>query len=199
MKKKMFLTGGLLVISAVCLGFYWLRPAQLPQLGELPPFALVDQTGKPFGREELAGKVWVADFIFTSCAGVCPLLTHKMSEIQDFLSEHHEDGVKLVSFSVDPETDTPERLTKYAESFQADPLRWHFLTGPREAVEAVVMQGFKISMGQVPKEGETGFDVVHGERFVLVDRFGRIRSYYQSNDESLKSLRRDLLRLARQK
>lgn len=168
-------------------------------LGDVPSFHLIDQTGTAVSRKNLLGKVWVADFIFTSCAGVCPLLTHKMAEIQDFLSQRNEDGVKLISFSVDPETDTPERLAQYAESFQVDPMRWHFLTGPKQSVEDIIVKGFKISMGQVPKEGEVGFDTVHGERFVLVDRLGRIRSYYQSSDESLKSLRRDLLRLVKEK
>lgn len=195
--KKIILIIGLVLVAGTCLGFYFLKPVPLPQLGELPTFQLTDQSGKSFGSEQLRGQVWVANFIFTSCAGVCPLLTRKMGEVQDFLVKRGVDGVKLISISVDPVTDTPERLASYAESFQADSERWHFLTGSEPAVQDLVVKGFRISMGKMA--AETGFEVVHGERFVLVDGLGRIRSYYQSDEKSLKALRRDLVRLKKEK
>ena len=195
--KLLILGIGSLLVVLMALGLHFLRPAPLPQLGEIAPFQLVDQSGKPFGSEQLRDQVWVANFIFTSCAGVCPLLTRKMGEVQDFLAKRKLDGVKLVSISVDPETDTPERLASYAESFQADSERWHFLTGSEPAVEDLVVKGFRISMGKV--SAAVGFEVVHGERFVLVGRLGRIRSYYQSDEKSLRQLRRDLVHLTKEK
>ncbi len=167
----------------------------LPVLATLPPFQLVDQTNHPLGRADLKNRVWVADFIFTSCAEVCPLLTQRMKGLQDWITSEKLSEVSLVSFSVDPETDTPKRLADYADKIQARSDLWHFVTGPYEQIEAAVMQGFKISMGRVPVTGARGFDVVHGDRFVLVDRQGQIRGYYESNEQGLALLKKNIMQL----
>lgn len=176
--------------------------SEAPVLGQLPEFKLTDQDKKPFGLGDLKGKVWVANFIFTSCAGTCPVLTQRMTQVQERLSEMKQARpdlpVCIVSFSVDPERDTPEKLQDYAQRFRAKPGLWHFLTGPIEQVEATVVHGFKTAMGKVEmtpqpnNPGET-FDVVHGERFVLVDQQGRIRGYYDSeNGREISRLLNDL-------
>jgi len=104
---------------------------------------------------------------------------------------------KIVSFSVDPERDTPEKLLVYANTYGADPKYWNFLTGPLDEVTQIVVKGFKISMGKMPPEGEkipVGeiFDVVHGEKFVLVDDRGQIRGYYDSDSPGIEKLIIDL-------
>lgn len=161
----------------------------LPVLIELPDFSLTDQQGKTVGKRDLLGKVWVANFIYSGCGDVCPMLTQKMKGLQEATAEFGG-GIQLVSFTVDPENDTPERLKAYAEAFQADPERWFFLTGRMEEIEKTVVGGFKIGM-----ERSSAFQIMHGERFVLVDRQGRIRGFFDANDAGLKSLKTGLQKL----
>jgi protein SCO1 len=161
-----------------------------PVLGELPDFQLVDQHGQPFGKAQMAGKVWVADFVFLGCSDVCPRLTERMKSLQG------RSKAQLVTFSVDPANDTPERLAEYARAYGADPARWTFVTGPSEEVERAVVKGFKIAMGKEAApaaEGKTAvLQIFHGEHFVLVDGAGRIRGYYDSVGEGMEKLLRDL-------
>ena len=164
-------------------------------LGTLPAFSLVDQRGQPFGTRELAGHVWVADFIFTSCQGVCPMLSERMAEIGRRARKLGPD-FHLVSISVDPARDTPERLRAYAEHYGASPLAWSFLTGPAGAIEAAVVGGFKVGMGAEPAPagvgtdggGEAFLDIFHGENLVLVDRQLRIRGYFSPTEEGIAQL-----------
>ncbi len=150
-------------------------PAELPRLGQAPDFRLVDQDGRPSGRAELAGRVWIADFVFTNCAGICWTMTAAMRQLQDQLSG--VEGLRFVSVSVDPERDTPERLTWYAGKHGADPARWRFLTGERDAIRRLSHEGFHLAIGE-PADG----DIPHSSRFVLVDREGEIRGYYDGTD-----------------
>jgi protein SCO1/2 len=152
-----------------------------PVLGELPRFDLIDENGEPITLEDLRGRVWVANFIFTSCAEICPKLSERMAKLQDRLA-NMGDAVRLVSFSVDPVRDTPTRLAAYAQRFHARPGFWSFVTGPEDALERTIETGFKVAMER-NEDSETGFfDIVHGEHFVLVDQLGRIRGYYRSDE-----------------
>jgi protein SCO1/2 len=163
-------------------------------LGTLPAFALTDQAARPFGTRELAGKVWVADFVFTSCQEACPLLSQRMQELGR-RTRHLGPDFHLVSISVDPERDTPARLAEYGARYGASPVRWSFLTGPVEAIEDAVTNGFKVGMGKeaVPRPdgsagGETFFQIFHGENLVLVDRQLRIRGYFPASKEGIDRL-----------
>jgi protein SCO1 len=160
-------------------------------LGTLPAFALTDQRGQPFGTRELAGKVWVADFIFTSCQEACPLLSQKMAEVGRRARRLGPD-FHLVSFSVDPTRDTPARLADYAARYGASPLAWSFLTGPADAIEAAVVGGFKEGMGkekvQTGDQGEGFWQIFHGEHLVLVDRQLRIRGYFEATPQGIDLL-----------
>ena len=162
-------------------------------LGGLPAFTLTDQRGQPFGSRELAGKIWVADFIFTSCQGVCPLLSERMAEIGK-RARHLGPDFHLVSISVDPERDTPARLAEYGARYGANPIAWSFLTGPEQAIQATVVDGFKVGAGKERSAGATadggpGFwEIFHGENLVLVDRQLRIRGYFPATAEGLDKL-----------
>ena len=168
-----------LVTAAV---LFWLRQLQvnalasrpLPSYGTVPQFDLTNQDAQPFGSEKLAGKIWIADFIFTSCPGPCPIISTRMSELQKPLVKS---DVHLVSFSVDPEKDTPEVLRAYADKLRKEPFRWDFLTGPLETITSLSRDGFKLAIaaGEEPGSGP-----VHSTRFVLVDRRGTIRGYYDA-------------------
>jgi protein SCO1/2 len=152
----------------------------LPILGEVPEFSLTDQTGKTVSKRDLAGSVWIADFIYTGCAAACPLMTQRLSETGKTLP-----GVRLVSITVDPATDTPERLKQYSEQFGALPETWSFLTGDAEEIRRTASEGFKVSL---QKASET--DIFHSEKFVLIDKQGRIRGYFDSDAAGQDALKR---------
>jgi len=175
------------------------RPqATLPVYGTLPPIDLVDQEGRPFTRERLKGRIWITNFIFTSCPTVCPLLSQRMSALQTRLAGQGP-GVQLASISVDPETDTPAVLKAYGARYQQDPARWTFLTGKPDAILSAVSDGFKIGVTREARpaaDGKAaGLALVHGENFVLMDGEGRIRGYYHKDDAELDRLVADALRL----
>lgn len=187
---------------AVCLilmGVALVRPRQEPlqRLGRLPAFSFTRQDGEPFGLKQLEGRPWVANFIFTRCPTICPVFTRKMAGVQKQTAELGE--LALVSFSVDPKYDTPERLAAYAEKHGADPRRWSFLTGEYEQLKGTIVGGFKIAMGR--EEGADESDIAsifHGSHFVLVDRTGEIRGYYNSeHDDDVERLVRDAARLVK--
>lgn len=165
-------------------------PPPPPVLGTLPAFQLTDQDGAAFGSSELEGRVWIASFIFTRCPIICPAVTEKMARIQG-RTRNLEPALHLVSFSVDPEFDTPARLAAYAREHRASPRMWTFLTGPADAVRATVEQGLRIHVGRDPGEPSPA-GISHGTHLVLVDGASRIRGYYDPNDpDALDRLVRD--------
>ena len=171
-----------------------------PIYSVVPKFSLTNQDGQPFGSEELYGHAFVANFVFLGCSDACPRLTEKMRQLQDELTGTR---VRLVTFSVDPVNDTPERLKDYGRAFGADFARWTFLTGPSAEIERTVVRGFKIAMGKEPASNENGetksgiLQIFHGERFVLVDGACRIRGYFDSDAASLTELVRAARTLSR--
>ena len=151
-----------------------LRQRTVSSYGTVPSFQLVNQNGQPFGSAQLAGKIWIGDFVYTTCPGPCPMISSRMSELQKPLEKT---DVHLVSFSVDPEKDTPQVLHGYAEKLQADPAHWDFLTGPKSAIYKLSHDGFKLAVSD--GSDEQGIPV-HSTRMVLVDRHGQIRGYYDA-------------------
>jgi protein SCO1/2 len=167
------------------------------KLGTVPAFALQDQLGRSVTDRDLLGQVWVANFVFTRCPSVCPMLTAKFQAFQRDLGAI--EGVRFVSFSVDPEYDTPDVLKAYAERFEANPERWRFLTGPLDTIEKTVVEGFKVHVGEATPhpENPTLVDIMHGEHFVLVDREGQLRGYYRADKAGLSQLAEDTRDLIR--
>jgi protein SCO1/2 len=162
----------------------WLRQAEVSALrqrtvssyGAVPNFQLVNQDGQPFGSAQLLGKIWIADFIFTTCPGPCPMISTRMGELQKPLEKT---DVHLVSFTVDPAKDTPEVLRGYAERLHAQLGRWDFLTGPQSTIYNLSRNGFKLAVSDGREETGTP---VHSTRMVLVDRHGEIRGYYEATE-----------------
>jgi len=193
--KKIICAGGLLgiILFFGFLAFFFNKEtssSKLPVLGELQDFFLYDSHGDPVHREQLQGKVWVADFIFTSCSGICPVMTRNMAKLHRIFLEN--DQVRFVSISVNPETDSSEILARYARKHNADTPRWYFLTGPREAIQSLSVKSFKIGSVEDP--------IFHSDRFVLVDPQMRIRGYYNGTQEKdLEILMKDILILLEEK
>lgn len=158
-----------LAILASCI-----KPKPLPILGDVPAFQLTSQTGTQFDSKSLAGQIWVADFIYTTCDGPCPGMTRQMRVLQDQTAKEMGD-VKLVSFTVDPKHDTPPVLAEYAAHYRMNPARWSFLTGTVDDLNNVGMS-FKLNT--------VDGNLSHSTRFVLVDRHMRIRGYYMSSEDA---------------
>jgi protein SCO1/2 len=170
---------------------------QLEVLGAVPDFAFTDQTGAPVRSSDLHGHVHIAHFIFTRCPTVCPTTTLKMQRLGQRLAG--QDAVRLLSFSVDPEHDTPPVLATFAARFRADPARWKFLTGPPAAVRAAAEEGFRIAVDRGAALADGTPSITHGTHFVLLDRQLRIRGYYDSDDATrLDELAADAAALARE-
>jgi cytochrome oxidase Cu insertion factor (SCO1/SenC/PrrC family) len=169
------------------------RPEPPPVFDPVPAFSLTNRDGRAVRLQDLKGKPWIADFVFTRCPASCPLMTARMAKLNRELPDDVD--VRLVSFSVDPEHDTPQVLQRYAESYKA-PARWLFLTGGKDEIYRLSRQGFKLGI-DIPPPPAPGAPapepILHSTRFVLVDGQGRIRGYYDGFDEeSMKKLVRDL-------
>ncbi len=158
---------------------------RLPVLGEVASFGLTNSEGEKVSLEDLRGRVWVANFMFTTCSGICPMMTRNMGMIyKDF---QNDDVLRFVSISVNPENDSPEVLKRYAEKNEADPEKWIFLTGSREDIQKLAAGSFKL--------GDIKEPVFHSSYFSLVDRKGRIRGYYDGTEE--KAVQKLILDIAR--
>ncbi len=167
------------------------RSAPPPML-EIGAWSLTSQEGEPFGTRELEGKVWIASFFFTSCPSVCPELTRKMKELEERVRGN--DDIRLVSFSVDPDTDTPEKLRAYREKFGIDTDQWVFLTGTRQQMLDVVLGQMKLHVGD--KELIPGlsaeesaqrqlYDISHSAQFALFDQNADLRALSSTDAHGL--------------
>ncbi len=173
-------------------------PEPLKKHFDVPHFTLTERSGQPFDSATMRGKVWVADFFFTSCQGTCLVLTHRVSQLHRTFKD--EPGVRFVSISTDANNDTPEQLTKYAKSFRADD-RWLFLTGAHDAIFDLSIAGFKLALVEDPSAISVSDKFIHSTRLVLVDKSGTIRGYYDglSQDEAeIQRLTTDIKRLLAQ-
>jgi len=159
-------------------------------LGPLPEFELTDQTGNAFGTKQLRHRAWVANFIFTRCPATCPKQTEKLTELQQRLKEHSRwDEIRLVSFTVDPEYDSPKVLYDYGQKANADQQHWKFLTGSPDAIWQLSRDGFKLPVGEA---ADSEMPIFHSAKFVLVDPYLRIRGFYDVLEEDLDRLEQDL-------
>jgi protein SCO1 len=150
------------------------RPgSNLPDYGKVPDFHMTDSTGQPFSSSALAGKVWVADFIYANCPAECPMMSSKMHVVAKKLEG--ESDVRIVSISVDPERDTPPVLNEFAKHYGAPTRQWTFLTGSPETVHLLAYTTFHV--------GDVLGKIEHSTKFMLVDKQGKIRGYYSSTDE----------------
>ena len=161
----------------------------LPILGEIPSFELIDNYGEPFTEENIEGKIWVADLIFTTCAGPCPIMSTEMRSVHKTYLENK--NIRMVTITVNPDYDTPEVLTEYGKRYNADFTKWHFLTGVYEKIQNLIANGFK--MGDIEEI------VFHSTRFALIDPDMNIRGYYMGTEsEDVKILMGDIKKLIKE-
>lgn len=162
------------------------RGAALPVIAPVADFVLTNQAGEAVTLANLRGKVWVADIIFTRCAGPCPRMTRQMEALQGALPK--ESAARLVTLTTDPEFDTPEVLAKYAGHYNADPGRWTFLTGPRTQIAQLAIDSLKLTAIEKKPEERTDKDdlFIHSTIFVLVDKKGRLRGSFETGGEGIE-------------
>lgn len=172
---------------------------ELKVLWEAPDFELINSRGQTITKQDLLGKVWAVDFMFTRCPGPCPLMTKAMLKLQEEIGP--EEPVRFVSISIDPAYDRPQVLDDYARHYGADTARWHFLTGPPDETVQLAVKGFftAVQRGQA-ESAETSVnpsEIIHGTHFLLVDTQGQVRGIYDIGDEDFhQRLLRDIRRLA---
>jgi len=164
--RREWLAAGLLAASCA-------RPKALPIFNTVPPFHLTSQSGASFNSAMLNGAPWLASFFFASCNGPCPRMNTAIHDIQE--QTYAFKGLKFVSFTVDPERDTPEILAAYAKRYKADPARWFFLTGRREIISTVAKDGFQVGALDIAQS--------HSTRVMLVDGQGRVRGHFPTTEK----------------
>lgn len=205
-KTRFFLLGAAVIAMGVILGtlLWWkLAPRTrvalvdrasddgLKQYGAAPEFKLTERSGGEVSLAQLRGKIWIADFIYTTCTDTCPLQTAAMAKLQKEFAA--KSNVQFVSITVDPERDTPQVLSAYADKHEADSQRWYFLTGQRDQVIKLIRDGFHLSVAALPDSSEARGMIPHSPRFVLIDGQAQIRGYYDSRAmDSVARLRNDI-------
>jgi protein SCO1/2 len=191
------LSTGLLLAILVAGGASSCGEAEEPlrTLFHVPAFELTADDGTTFNSQQLRGNVWIASFLFTSCTSICPTLASQLATLEERTAVHG-DRVRIVSITVDPEVDTPERLHEFASRFRRDPTRWTFLTGRPDTVNATIRRGFLMpeperrEIDQAP-----GYDVMHGANVMLFDETGGCRGLYRTDGPGMEQLLHDIERL----
>jgi len=191
--KRFFLTAIFIVPFLLGVGivgyWYWTvrveKQVMLPSYGVVPQFTLTAEDGRTVTKNDLLQKVSIVDFIFTQCAGACPMMSTKMADFQERFK--NDPNIQFVSISVDPVTDTPPVLKEYAGQYGAVKGKWTFLTGDRKEIFRLTKEGFHLEIAN-----EQDSTIIHSQKFVLIDHYGTIRGYYDSEDQQdVSALSRD--------
>jgi protein SCO1/2 len=192
-------------VISITIGYFILKPTDKKELPVLNPididsdladdeierigyghtvqnFSFTDQNNKPFGSKELKGKIYVAEYFFTTCGTICPIMNQQMQRVQQKFKNNKE--VQIVSVTVDPEHDSIPQLLAYAKAHGADNSQWHFLTGKKEDLYKLARKSlFLLKPAEVRNQGDVGNDFIHTNFFVLVDKHAQIRGFYDGTSE----------------
>ena len=186
-----FIMGAVILLGA---GASWVikkanSSYDIPILKPVPEFSFINQDGDPFTEKDLNDKITVLDFIFTSCAGPCPIMTHNMTGLYRSFSQVEE--VQFVSITVDPDVDTQDILKQYAKINGVNDDRWQFITSNIEAIKDLKKNGFMLYAEELPRG--------HAIKFVLIDQNGQIRKYFDgTEDASMAVLMKDITNLVKE-
>jgi protein SCO1/2 len=187
MQKKniaYFLLGFFILLSAVFMVYYYKlsheTPKKLPYIGEgdhiVRSFSFTDQNGKTVTQADVKGKVYVVEYFFTTCKGICPKMNENMTKVYQTYKGNKE--VKILSHTVDPKKDTVAALKAYSERFGAEAPQWEFLTGDKKELYDMARYSYLVTAVDDTGEVDIQSDFIHTEKFVLVDGTGHIRGIY---------------------
>ena len=185
---------GLALLTLLAVGCSKRSAEDVPVLGQLPEFSLVDQNEQAFDRTSMEGNLWVSAFVFTHCRSTCPRITAHMKGLQARLSDLP--SAHFVSVSVDPRNDTPEVIKAYMTKNGLDESNWRFVTGDEESIRHVVVDGFRVGLGDEDSQAAGAEEIMHSNSFVLVDDKAQVRGYYRANNDGIRDLEKDLRALA---
>lgn len=183
-RKRLILFYALCVcVVSLAMGATWLQLTHPPvpplaQIKTLPDFQLTERSGNSVGLADLKGKVWLADFVYSTCPGPCRMISSRLAELQT--SALKNPAVRFVSVTTDPDHDTPEVLQKYADHYSAPASRWLFLTGEKAKVYALIRDGFLLAVAEQPGAEQP---IVHSTKLMLVDKKGVVRNFYDGASE----------------
>lgn len=162
-------------------------------------FSFLNQEGKQITQEDVKGKVFVAEYFFTTCGTICPIMNQQMQRVHKAYKDNSD--FRILSFSVNPEVDTVEQMKRYAEQHGADSKQWFFLTGTREKLYDLARKSFFVlKPTEAENQGDVGSDFIHTNNFVLVDKEMRIRGYYDgTNTKEVDEMIKDINQLLEEK
>jgi protein SCO1 len=202
MNKKLGILIGFFVVLFI--GFYFVLTrivpgfgkVQLPVLSYVQAFSFPNQEGKLITQKDVAGKVYIAEYFFTTCRGICPKMNSNVRKIyQEYAGEP---DFRVLSYTVDPETDTVARMKRYADSLGADPAKWWFLTGRKDSLYNLARESYLLDD---PKNNTININeqFIHTQFVALVDKSGRVRKIYDSlKKEELDELDKDIRTLLKE-
>ncbi|RYG52234.1 MAG: SCO family protein [Chitinophagaceae bacterium] len=205
-KVTIFLITFFILLSAAFMTYYYNtskeHPKALRVLGEqghkIRSFAFTDQEGRKITQEDVKGKIYVVDYFFTTCSGICPKMSANMKEV--FTSFRGNKQVMILSHTVDPEKDSVTTLKEYSLKFDADPDQWLFLTGDKKELYDMARYSYLVTAADDTAQVDIESDFIHTDRFVLVDGKGQIRGQYEgTNKEEVKNLIADIRELMKEK
>jgi protein SCO1/2 len=194
-----------MLLGVAFLGYYYFtykqNPKRLPTYGnpghKVGPFAFTNQDGKTVTEKDLEGKIYVTEYFFTTCQGICPKMNDNMARV--YAAYRGQPDVAILSHTVDPETDTVEQMKRYSIKFDADPTQWSFLTGDKQALYSMAINGYLVSAVEDTTQKDVLPDFIHSEKFVLVDKEKHIRGIYDgTKDNEVDKLIKDIAELRKE-
>ncbi len=189
-KMAIGLTAFFMLLGVVFLSYYYAEykknPRRLPTYGnpghKVKPFSFLNQEGKTITEKDLEGKIYVTEYFFTTCQGICPKMNDNMALV--YAAFRGQPDVAFVSHTVDPITDTVEQLKRYSQKFDAEPSQWLFLTGSKKELYTMAIESYLVTAVEDTSASAVLPDFIHSEKFVLIDKEKHIRGIY---DGTLKT------------
>jgi len=204
-KTTIFLVTFFILLAAGFMTYYYSvsrdQPKRLPVLGEgdhkVRSFSFVNQDGKTITKDDVAGKIYVVEYFFTTCKGICPKMNDNLNEVYKEFRGNKE--VLILSHTVDPKKDTVGALKEYSLRYEADPSQWMFLTGDKKELYDMARYSYLVTAAEDEAAEDIESDFIHTDRFVLVDKTGHIRGQYEgTNKGSVAQLIGDMKELLKE-
>ncbi|HQW47034.1 MAG TPA: SCO family protein [Chitinophagaceae bacterium] len=204
-KTSLFLLVFFMLLGIAFLGFYYFQykqvPKHLPTYGNpghhVEPFTFINQDGMPVTEKDFEGKIYVVEYFFTTCEGICPKMNDNMAKV--YQTFRGQNDVAILSHTVDPETDTVEQLKRYSLKFDADPKQWSFVTGDKMELYKMAINSYLVTAVEDTTQKDVMPDFIHSEKFVLVDKEKHIRGTYDGTSATaVKQLIDDIVELKKE-